>query len=135
MADAAQHPPPSLSCAVAAIHARADGQGAGPDVTCRACGPASQGRIGNEGEDQPRDCALGSGSLETVDTPSAPPRGRVREARGTPPRSAECRANSQAVWIDVRRTTAGSVGARFGGELAKCVLRGTERAGPPLVVR
>ena len=66
---------------------------------------------------------------------SSPHRARAREARGTPPRNAECRANSQAVGIDVGRTTSGSVGAPLSGEPAKCVLRGVERASPLLLVR
>ena len=61
--------------------------------------------------------------------------GQVQEGRRTPSRSAESRASSQAVWIDVRRTAAGLVGARFSGELAEQVLRRFKLPGPLLVVR
>ena len=50
-------------------------------------------------------------------------------------REARSRASSQAVWIDVRRPTPGSVGARFSGKFAELILRGFKPPGPVLVVR
>jgi hypothetical protein len=74
-------------------------------------------------------------SLETAGTPCAQRLGRVQEGRGTLPRSAESRATSQAVWIDVGDPAAGSVGTRLSGELAEQVLRGVKLPGLLLVVR
>ncbi len=72
-------------------------------------------------------------SKEPVGLPRSPC-ARVREVRGTPPRIAECRANSQVVGIYVCCAAGGSIRARFGGELAQCVLRRFERTRPLLLV-